>query len=343
MRTSLSLVILTLASFFASCASTQSVGYSDGWVTSSTVSYRFTGPPLLEAGSAQTYNVAVEGTSTNPQVDVATFEKSGMRHIADAEQANVAVTIVVGKVGQGEAGAMKLGDRWYPTFEIKVPFQVQMRHWSGSSLGGRSGVFSDYLTFKQLQSFPTREKAIGAIETVRKLAKSAVQERGRAGAVVRAQKDANALAKSLFQERDIAMDVPVVRSAAGLELEEAYELLAAAEKPADVRAALRLYERAGMSHTNDDGSANNTANYGIACGMAACHLMLRDLSAAWEYASRAKDFEPTGREVDQIRNIVYQQEITTGERVIPEDERAEIDKAVNTAEKWGKLLGKFAE
>ncbi|MCP3920195.1 MAG: hypothetical protein GY711_32110 [bacterium] len=252
-------------------------------------------------------------------MDLATFDGNGLRHIADAEQANVAVTIEVGKVGQGEAGAMKLGDRWYPTFEIKVPFQVNMRHWSGSSLGARSGVFSDFLTFKQLQSFPTREKAIGAIETVRKLA------------------------KSLFQERDIAMDVPVVRSAAGLELEEAYELLAAAEEPADVRAALRLYERAGMSHTNDDGSANNTANYGIACGMAACHLMLRDLSAAWEYATRAKDFEPTGREVDQIRNIVYQQEVTTGERVIPEAERAEIDEAVNTAEKWGKLLGKFAE
>jgi hypothetical protein len=180
---------------------------------------------------------------------------------------------------------------------------------------------------------------VAAIDAIRKLAQKGIEERAQKEAAKEAQQTASEVAASLFEERNISMEVPVVRSAAGVDLEECYTVLAEAEEPEDVRRALEMYERQGTDHRNPDGTPNNTANYGVACGIAASKLLLRDLSGAWDAGNLASTFEPTGEEVDQIRYVIYQQEKITGLRVIPEEDRAKIAESEKLAGSLEQLLG----
>ena len=71
--------------------------------------------------------------------------------------------------------------------------------------------------------------------------------------------------------------------------------------------------------------------------------MLRDLGGAWEAATLALSYEPRGREAQDIRRVIYQEEVTTGLNVIPEEERKEIDQQVQAVERWGKILQRIAD
>ena len=219
-----------------------------------------------------------------------------------------------------------------------MPYEVTITAGNGSSLANRDGTYSNILTFRKLPGFASREEAVGAMDTVRKLAKKGIEQEATKGALAEAGKSASKLAEGLFQERNIALDVPVVRSAAGLDLESGYLLLTEAEGPDGIQAALTRYESLGTQQVKEDGSPNKTANYGVACGVAACKLMLRDLSGAWDACKLASTFEPSGEEVDTIRSVIYQQEKITGVRVIPDEARSQIDAATGMSEALQGLL-----
>jgi len=338
-KSALATGVLFLAGLHAACASVQMVGYGDGTVKTSTVSYSFVGPPLLADARGKSYDVVLRGVeSGSGPFDVQAFEKHGMTRHSGSRRADVRVEVSLGSVQQGEPGAMKLGDEWYPAFQVSVPYDVTVADAGGAALAQRRETHTSTLTFRELQGFDSREQAVGAIDTIRKLAAKGVEKKGREGALADATRSTNELAASLFQKRNISMDVPVVRSAAGVDLEAAYELVASAENPDQVQQALETYERTGTQHVKADGSPNDTAGYGVACGIAACRLLLRDLGGAWEASKLASGFEPDGREVQEIQRVIYEQERITGERVIPEEDRKRIDSAQNLA---GALQGLF--
>ena len=54
----LSLTLGALPFVLGACASVQMMGYEDGWVKTSNVSYGFTGPPLLDADADLCYAAA---------------------------------------------------------------------------------------------------------------------------------------------------------------------------------------------------------------------------------------------------------------------------------------------
>ncbi len=311
------------------CTSVRSISYGDGWVRTSNVSYQFVGPPVLRDASGSTYSVEVTGFDAPAAISIAPFDRHGMRG-ASTGRGDVRVEIELGEVRQEEPGAMKLGAKWYPAFEVSVPYEVGVRR-GAESLAERSGVYTNVLTFNQMPGFPSREEAVGALDAIRRLAQKRIDEEERAKAFVQAKKRAGEAASRLFQERNISLEVPVVRSAAGLDLEGVYALVASARSPEQVRTALTEYESIGMEHAKADGTPNQTANYGVACGIAACRLLLRDLAGAWSACVRASEFEPRGEEADTIRSVIYRQEMITGVRVIPDEDRARIEAAERAA------------
>ncbi|MCA8952265.1 MAG: hypothetical protein KDE27_22330 [Planctomycetes bacterium] len=310
------LVAAVVATTFG-CVSTSSVGYTDGWVTTSPVSYRFSGPPLFQDMTGRTYHV--EGTSGR----VAVFDRNGMQ--ATSGDADVIVRVGLGEVQYSEPGAMQLGKYFYPAFTVTVPYQISI-HRDGAQVAAGQNTYDNALTFKEGQRFESREQAVAAIDAIRKLAQKGIDERARKAAAAEAAKNADTVAAQLFEDRNFALEVPVVRSAAGLDLQPCYEMLVAAQGPEQVQQALSAYEQLGTDHRKEDGTPNVTANYGVACGIAACKLMLRDLRGAWDASKAAREFEPRGEEAERICSVIYQQEKVTGQNVIPEADRAEIAK-----------------
>ena len=310
-----------------SCASQSSVGYGDGVVTTSPVAYSFAAPPVLTQMKGTTYRVDVDGKAAAGRI--ASFDRSGMR--VTSQRPTVQVSVRIGKVSQGKPGAMKLGKGYVPAFTVKVPYEVTISR-GARQLSAQRGNYENMLTFKGGKAFPKREQAIAAIDAIRKLAKKGIETRARKGATNEAIKSANGQAKSLMQARNISLEVPVVRSAAGLDLEQQYKMLSEARNPEQVQEALAAYERVGLAHRKEDGAANNTANYGVACGIAAAKLFLQDLSGAWAASKQASQFEPRGEEVQAIQRVIYRQEKTTGIAVIPEADRKRIAKQEKMAE-----------
>lgn len=321
MKRQLRLVLLAPVLLATACETTRSVGYGDGWVSSSPVAYSFSAPPLLTDAQGRTYRVQIDGQTAAAKI--AAFDRHGM--VSTTTGADVEVAVALGDVRQGEPGAAKIGKAWYPAFTVSVPYRITIRR-GGEQLNDGSGTYENMLTFKNGQGFASREQAVGAIDAIRKLGQKGVEERARTAAAEEAQQRADQTAAELFEPRAVALEVPVVRSAAGVDLEQPYTMLRAAKGPEQVQQALAALEAIGTQQQKPDGSPNNTANYGVACGIAAAKLMLRDLRGAWDASKAANAFEPRGEEVQQIRFVIYQQEKTTGIRVIPEEDRAEIAK-----------------
>jgi hypothetical protein len=305
------------------CASVQQRSYGDGWVKSSPVAYSFVGQPLLQSMQGRSYHGSVAGKS-DAAMEIAALQQHGMTRCADARQAAVLVLVELGSYREGAPGAMNLGGKWYPAFEVTVPYTVTFKKADGSALAQQGGQYTNMLTFRQMPGFASREQAVGAIDTVRKLAAKRVQEQTMVHAQEDARKTANQAAEGLFRQRDIKLEVPVVRSAAGVDLEGPYQLLAEAKDPEQVRAGLAAYEQCGTEHKKADGTPDVTANYGVHCGVAAARLMLRDLRGAWEASKLAAALVPAGEEAQAIRRVVAEQERATGERVIPDAERGSL-------------------
>jgi hypothetical protein len=151
-------------------------------------------------------------------------------------------------------------------------------------------------------------------------------------------KAAGEAATGLFEPRQLALEVPVVRSAAGVDLESCYALLTDPTDTTRLRQALTAYEDAGTDQRKLDGSPNKTANYGVACGMAAAKLLLGDGAGAWAATQLADQFEANGQEADAIRLTIYRQEKATGVAVIPAADRERIQAAERTASTLQQLL-----
>jgi hypothetical protein len=306
------------------CVSTKSVGYADGVVTTSPVTLQCTARPALEQANGATYRV----TGNTGATSIPTLDKRGMK--ASSGTTDVEVRVALGEVKQGEAGAMKQGAGWLPAFTVTVPYTIVLQH-RGEQVGTRNGTYENMLTFQGGQTFPTREQAIAAIDAIRKLSEKGLTKRARDEASTEAMRAAGEVATTLFEPRQIALEVPVVKSAAGVDLQTCYTLLKDPTDTTKVRQALETYEQAGTDQHKPDGSPNNTANYGVACGIAAAKLLLGDGSGAWAATQLAKQFEASGQEADAIQLTIYRQEKATGVAVIPAADRERIQAAERTA------------
>ncbi|HZN37674.1 MAG TPA: hypothetical protein VFD82_02665 [Planctomycetota bacterium] len=317
--------VLVLAAFLTTgCVSTKSVGYSDGVVTTSPVTLHCTALPVLQQAQGSTYRVTGDTGSTS----IPTLDKRGMR--ASSGNTDVEVRVSLGAVKQGEAGAMKQGSGWLPAFTVTVPYTIVFQH-HGEQVGTRNGTYENMLTFQGGQTFPTRDQAVAAIDAIRKLGEKGLTKRARDEASTEAMRAAGEAATTLFEPRQVALEIPVVRSAAGVEFESCHALLRDQTDAAKLRQALETYELAGTDHRKPDGSPNKTANYGVACGIAAARLMLGDGAGAWAATQQADQFEPNGQEADAIRLTIYRQEKATGVAVIPSADRERMQAAERTA------------
>ncbi|HEX6812097.1 MAG TPA: hypothetical protein VF384_10780 [Planctomycetota bacterium] len=323
---------VVLAALLATgCVSTKSVGYADGVVTTSPVRLRCTALPVLQKAQGATYRVTGDAGSTS----IPSLDKRGMR--ASSGTSDVEIRVTLGTVKQGEAGAMKQGSGWLPAFTVTVPYSIVLQH-HGEQVGTRSGTYENMLTFQGGQTFPTREQAVAAIDAIRKLAEKGLTKRARDEASTEAMRAAGEAATGLFEPRQLELEVPVVRSAAGVDLESCYTLLKDPTDAAKVRQGLETYERAGIDQRKPDGTPNKTANYGVVCGIAAAKLLLGDGAGAWAATQQAEQFEPTGQEADALQLTIYRQEKATGVAVIPPADRERIQAAERTAATLQHLL-----
>ncbi|MGE3174067.1 MAG: hypothetical protein AB7O97_15680 [Planctomycetota bacterium] len=323
--------VLTAALASTACVSTTSVGYGDGTVTSSPVTLQFQAPPALQSPQGVTYRVTGDAGTPN----LRTLDRQGMQRMA--QQADVEVQITMGEPQQGEAGAMKVSGGYVPAFTMTVPFGVTIAH-RGEQVATQRDSYQSMLTFKGGQTFPTEKEAIAAIDAIRTLAEKGLQKRAREEATTQAVRTADETAAALFQPRDVAFEVPVVRSAAGVDMQPCYELLADPTDTAKVSQAVGAYEQLGTDHRNQDGTPNETAAYGVLCGLAAAQLFAGDPQAAWETLRTADGFEPEGQEADQIRLVIYRQELATGVAVIPAADRQRIQQAERSASALQRML-----
>ena len=315
MKTTSAVLVTFALTLVSGCASVANRSYGDGWVKSSPVSCSFVAQPRLQSMTGRSYHVA-GGEATR----LAAFEQQGMKQSRNAP-ADVVVHIELGAYREGEPSAGKLGSKWYPAFEVTVPYKIAFRGGDGSMLAQHEGQHSGTMTFSQMQGFATREEAVGAIDLVRKLGAKGVKEKAMKDAREDAAKAANDAAAGLFEPRTVSIQVPVVRSAAGVDMEPTYEVVAAAKDEAQLRAALQAYEQCGTDHTKADGTPNATGNYGVLCSIAATKLLLDDLHGAWDACKRAGALLPAGDEVAEIRRAVYERDRATGKGAIPEAER----------------------
>ncbi|HEU4417911.1 MAG TPA: hypothetical protein VFT55_03175 [Planctomycetota bacterium] len=323
-------VLATILS--AGCVSTKSVGYADGVVTTSPVTLRCTALPVLQQAQGATYRVTGDAGSTS----IAALDQRGMR--ASTGTTDVEIRVALGAMKQGDAGAMKSGSGWLPAFTVTVPYSIVLQH-RGEQVGTRNGTYENMLTFQGGQTFPTREQAVAAIDAVRKLAEKGLTKRAHDEAAKEAMRAAGEAAAGLFEPRQIQLEVPVVRSAAGVDLQACYTLLTDPTDAAKVREGLTAYEDAGTDQRKPDGSPNKTASYGVACGIAAARLLLGDGAGAWAATQLADQFEANGQEADAIRLTIYRQEKATGVAVIPAADRERIQAAERTATSLQQLLG----
>jgi hypothetical protein len=313
------------------CVSTKSVGYADGVVTTSPVTLQCTARPVLQQGQGATYRVTGDTGATS----IPTLDKRGMH--AASGPADVEIRVTLGAVKQGEAGAMKQGTGWLPAFTVTVPYSIVLQH-NGEQVGARDGTYENMLTFQGSKTFPTREQAVAAIDAMRKLAEKGLTKRARDEASTEAMRVTGETATQLFEPRQVSFEVPVVRSAAGVDLQTCYTLLKDPTDMTKVRQALETYEQAGTNQSKPDGTPNKTANYGVACGIAAAKLLLGDGTGAWAATQLADTFEPNGQEADAIQLTIYRQEKATGVAVIPPADRERIQAAERQASTLQHLL-----
>jgi hypothetical protein len=302
------------------CASVTVSHYEDGTVTASPVTFRASAPPLLQAKDVRTYRVTVTGAPEDRPAEVSAFRYRGLAR-TEGTEADLLVTLELGTLEHGEPAAVEADERWYPAFAVLLPYTIAIEKPDGTKLGSVAACFASNLTFRNLASFGSREKALSELDHVGKDAGARIEERGRAGAFAAAKDALEKLAAELFAERRAYVDVPVVRSAAGVDLESAYRLLAGASDADRIRKALAAYEERGMFQLKADGTQNRTGNYGVACGIAAARLMLRDFTGAWQWCKLASSVMPGGKEVAGIERAILMQEQVTGVLVIPEGER----------------------
>ncbi len=315
-------IAAALAAIPLGCASVQLMGYSEGWVTTSDVSYTST-TTTFPSDFGTSYSVTVEGAELIPGFRVTPFEDNGLTFAPNGD-GDVVVHVRVREMVEGRPTALETNGAWFPAFDVTVPFQVTMRT-NGTELAKSSSTFQDVFTFPQFRGYATREQALASFEATQKLARNAIGLLASTGAQTEARAFANEVAASFAETNEFTIEVPVVRTAGGLDMQAAYDLLANATGPEHVTAALGTYRGFAQKRFHEDGSPNLTTSYGATCGIAACKLMLGDLEGAWKATAIAESFEPNGEEIVALRRVIWERETATGARVLPATVRAQFE------------------
>lgn len=315
MRLGCSLFALT-ALGLVGCASTTWNGYPEGTVKYSQVRYQYTAKPVLSEPDGKTYRV-VSDASIGALTSVPNLEQRGMR--PSDGQADVVFEVKGGPVTH-EPGSFGLGGKYQPALISRMPITIRVKDSGGRLILERKNQHEEALGVRGSKTFATREEAKAAMASVTDLMKKGADEKVRRGAAGAAKKNIALISKTLFEPRDIAVQLPAIRSAGDVDMEGAYKLLAEADDSTQVEQALDAYAALGVEHKKADGSEDVLGGYGVLCGAASAKVLSGDLTGAWSDTKRAWERFPAGKEARMIAKVLKDQEREAGVEIIPEEE-----------------------
>lgn len=305
---------------FAGCASTTYNGYAEGTVKYSQVKYEYTAQPVLADPAGKTYQLVTDPSLSGLSA-VAGLEKRGVKR-ADGG-ADVVITVRGGKITH-EPGSMGLGGKYKPALISRMPLTITVKDGKGSTIVERKAQHEEYLAVNGAKSFGTRQEAKAAMASVTDMMKKSADKKVQQGAARAARKRLDVLAKNLFEPRDIAVQLPAIRSAGDVDMEAAYTLLADAESSTQVDRALAAYRALGTEHKKADGTDDVIGVYGVLCGVASAKVLGGDLLGAWQDTKKAHDTFPMGKEARIIAQVLHKQQQEAGVEVIPPEEFDEM-------------------
>lgn len=309
------------------CSSTTTVAYANGTVASSKVSYEYEVAPVFKTGRNMRYFVAIQGVPSWEKIAIKALQESGMGRTAERERAKLVVSVDVQPFEVGDAVAVQVAEGFTPGYVARSWYQVRFDDRDGEELSGSSNEFSEVVTNPNGAVFASREEALSNEGERESNIESETLRRLQEAVLAKALRDAEERAKRLFLSQGVVLSVPVVRKAGDLELKAASEALAKATSSAEYIEAEALYEQANRQLDERVGGANATSRYGVLCGLAACRLMLDDFAGSWALTSQALKLEPEGKEALAIRAGIYEEELSTGKRAIPTEDRRRMDQA----------------
>ncbi len=316
---------LLLASAFSSCSSVTTVAYSNGTIASSEVDYTFSAPQVFRTGRGMRYFVSIEGAPSWEKISIASLQSSGMGRTAERERAKLLLFINVGPLAFSQQAAIATEGGFSAALETSSWYQIRYDNADGQEVSGSSAEYIETMVDPSGTVFATEDEAkTSKVFTQRSLSDPEIRQL-QANALAGALEEADQLGQRLFSAQDVSLSVPAVSHAAGVELEDAFNALTTAESRADLTRAESLYQTANDELDARSGDANATSRYGVLCGLATCRLMLNDFAGAWDLTTQALRLEPDGAEAQSIRNGIYQEELRTGLREIPMQDRKAMD------------------
>ncbi len=326
-----SAVLILLLSAASSCSAVTTRAYSNGTVASANVEYTFESPQVFKSGRGIRYFVSVQGAPSWEKVSIPSLQTQGMGRTAERERAKLVLTVDVMPLEFTSGVSMPVEGGFTPALEVKAWYQLRYDNVDGEEVSGGSGEHVERIPEPNGTVFAVAEEAEAANRfDPQSLDDPALREL-QTSALKTALKSADALGERLFSRQAITVSVPVVQHAAGVELEAAFDALLAAESDDDFLAAEALYQSANSALDERQAPANATSRYGILCGLAVCRLMVDDFVGAWDLSTQALRLEPDGEEAVAIRAGIYQEELRTGLRTIPTQDRKWMDQHFSPA------------
>lgn len=323
--------VILLLSAATSCSSVTTRAYSNGTVASANVDYTFESPQVFKTGRGIRYFVSVQGAPSWEKVSIPSLQAQGMGRTAERERAKLVLTVDVMQLEFTTGVSMPVEGGFTPALEVKAWYQLRYDNVDGEEVSGGSGVHVERIPKPNGAIFALAEdaEATGGFD-LQSLDDPALREL-QTSALETALKSADSLGQRLFSRQAITVSVPVVQNAAGVELEAASSALLAAESDEDLQAAEALYQSANSALDARQAPANATSRYGILCGLAVCRLMVDDFVGAWDLTTQALRLEPNGEEATAIRAGIYEEELRTGLRTIPTQDRKWMDQQFTPA------------
>lgn len=324
MASRISIVTLAIAVMALSgCASTTYHGYPGGTVKYSAIRYDYTARPVLTDPQGKTYRLVTDGAFSGITT-VSGLEQRGVRRAEGGADVELAVK-AAGSINH-EPGSFGLGGSYQPALISTMPIAISVKDKTGQVLLERTVKHEEILGIPGAPKFKTREEAKAAMSSITSLGTAGAEKKVLEGAPQTVNKEFDLIAKSLFEEREISVTLPAIRSAGDVDMEAAYTLLAAAKSDEQVKDALDAYEALGTEHEKADGSKDVVGSYGVLCGLASAKILSGDLAGAWQDTKAAWKEMPEGEEHRQIAQVLLQQQKQAGVEIVP---KAEFDEMVN--------------
>lgn len=327
MKSLVALGAFVLAAAASSCSSVATVAYTNGTITSSHVTHSFEAPQVYRTGRGMRYFVSVEGAPSWEKISIQALQRRGMGRTAERERAKLVLTINVQPAEMGERTSATVASGFTPAVVAHVWYQVRYDNADGVEVSGGSVEYTELISDPDGKVFLTAEAAQSASQLQDRLLSDMVVHQIQGSALSNALEYSERLAQRLFSTQAVSIEVPVIRQAAGVDLEAAFRALNSASTPAELTLAQGLYESAIETLDAQADGADGTARYGVLCGLSACRLMLNDLEGAWSLTTQALEVEPDGVEATAIRAGIYREELCTGLRAIPSSDRKVMDRA----------------